>query len=88
MAERLAGEIRSMNTAISDSRLDHRADVGAFEGTWSQLLAGMNGTMAAFAGLHPKKPRWGGWRRWWRRASLLRRSFSAIPAWKSLWAHA
>jgi signal transduction histidine kinase len=44
-----------MNTAISDSRLDHRADVGAFEGTWSQLLAGMNDTMAAFAGLHSKE---------------------------------
>jgi signal transduction histidine kinase len=54
-AERFAGANRSMNTAISDSRLDHRADVGAFEGTWSQLLAGMNDTMAAFAGLHSQE---------------------------------
>jgi hypothetical protein len=54
-AERLAEEIRSMNTAIGDSRLDHRADVGAFGGTWSQLLAGMNDTMAAFAELHSKE---------------------------------
>jgi signal transduction histidine kinase/HAMP domain-containing protein len=53
--ERLAGEIRSMNTAISESRLDHRADVGAFQGTWSRLLAGMNDTMAAFGGLHSRE---------------------------------
>jgi signal transduction histidine kinase len=42
-------EIRATNAAISDNRLDHRADVGAFEGTWAQLLAGMNDTTAAFA---------------------------------------
>ena len=48
-AERLAGEIRATNAAIGASRLDHRADVGAFEGTWAQLLAGMNDTIAAFA---------------------------------------
>ena len=48
-AERLVGEIRATNVAISDNRLDHRADVGAFEGTWAQLLAGMNDTIAAFA---------------------------------------
>ncbi|WP_329353621.1 PAS domain S-box protein [Streptomyces sp. NBC_01261] len=47
--ERLAGEINTMNTAIDDNRLGHRADVAAFEGTWAQLLGGMNGTMAAFA---------------------------------------
>ena len=51
-AERLVGEIRATNAAISDNRLDHRADVGAFEGTWAQLLAGMNDTTAAFARLH------------------------------------
>jgi signal transduction histidine kinase len=50
--ERLAGEIRATNAAIGASRLDHRADVGAFEGTWAQLLAGMNDTIAAFARLH------------------------------------
>ena len=48
-AERLVGEIRATNAAISDNRLDHRADVGAFEGTWAHLLAGMNDTIAAFA---------------------------------------
>ena len=48
-AERLAGEIRATNAAIGASRLDHRADVGAFEGTWAHLLAGMNDTIAAFA---------------------------------------
>jgi signal transduction histidine kinase len=48
-AERLVGEIRATNAAISDNRLDHRADVGAFEGTWAQLMAGMNDTIAAFA---------------------------------------
>ncbi|MER6205244.1 nitrate- and nitrite sensing domain-containing protein [Streptomyces sp. NPDC001642] len=46
---RLAGEINTMNTAIDDNRLGHRADVAAFEGTWAQLLGGMNGTMASFA---------------------------------------
>jgi len=51
-AERLVGEIRATNAAISDNRLDHRADVGAFEGTWAHLLAGMNDTTTAFARLH------------------------------------
>ena len=51
-AERLVGEIRATNAAISDNRLDHRADVGAFEGTWAHLLAGMNDTTSAFARLH------------------------------------
>jgi signal transduction histidine kinase len=48
-AERLAAEIRATNAAIGASQLDHRADVGAFEGTWAHLLAGMNDTIAAFA---------------------------------------
>ena len=48
-AERLVGEIRATNAAISDNRLDYRADVAAFEGTWAHLLAGMNDTIAAFA---------------------------------------
>ena len=47
--ERLAAEIRAMNAAITRNRLDHRADVAALQGTWSQLLGGMNETMAAFA---------------------------------------
>jgi PAS domain S-box-containing protein len=50
-AERLAEEIRAINVAVEDNRLDHRADVGAFEGRWAELMADMNGTMAAFAGL-------------------------------------
>jgi len=56
-AERLVGEIRATNAAISDNRLDHRADVSAFEGTWAQLLAGMNDTTAAFATLHRRRRR-------------------------------
>jgi signal transduction histidine kinase len=54
-AERMAREIRLMNTAIRESRLEHRAEPGAFEGTWSQLLAGMNGTIEAFAALHSQE---------------------------------
>jgi signal transduction histidine kinase len=54
-AERLVGEIRATNTAISDSRLDHRADAGAFEGIWAQLLGGMNDTTEAFARLHRRR---------------------------------
>ena len=55
--ERLAAEIRSMNTAIDENRLGHRADVGAFHGTWAQLLGGMNGTMASFAAAHSRRKR-------------------------------
>ncbi|KUN19100.1 histidine kinase [Streptomyces antibioticus] len=53
--ERLAGEIRAMNTAIDHHRPDHRADVAAFQGTWAQLLDGMNATMASFAAVHGKR---------------------------------
>ncbi|MET7475789.1 nitrate- and nitrite sensing domain-containing protein [Streptomyces sp. NPDC005648] len=53
--ERLAAEIRSMNTAIDDNRLGHRADVDSFAGTWAQLLDGMNGTMASFAAAHGRR---------------------------------
>ncbi|WTX20113.1 PAS domain S-box protein [Streptomyces sp. NBC_00005] len=53
--ERLAAEIRSMNTAIDDNRLEHRADVASFDGTWAQLLGGMNGTMASFAAAHGRR---------------------------------
>jgi PAS domain S-box-containing protein len=56
-AERLAAEIRSMNAAISNNQLDHQADAGMFEGTWAQLLAGMNDTMAAFATVHSRRRR-------------------------------
>jgi PAS domain S-box-containing protein len=54
-SERLAAEISAMNAAITRNRLDHRADVGALEGTWSQLLGGMNETMAAFADLQGRR---------------------------------
>ncbi|MDT7841240.1 PAS domain S-box protein [Streptomyces justiciae] len=53
--ERLAGEIRAMTTAIDHNHLDHRADVAAFDGTWAQLLDGMNGTMASFAAAHGRR---------------------------------
>ncbi|MET7573067.1 nitrate- and nitrite sensing domain-containing protein [Streptomyces sp. NPDC005492] len=53
--ERLAAEINTMNTAIDDNRLGHRADVASFEGTWAQLLGGMNGTMASFAAAHGRR---------------------------------
>ncbi|MEW2410092.1 PAS domain S-box protein [Streptomyces griseoviridis] len=49
MTERLAAEIRSMNSAVDDNRLEHRVDVTGFDGTWAQLLGGMNATMASFA---------------------------------------
>ena len=54
-SERLAAEIRAMNAAITQDRLEHRADVAALDGTWSQLLAGMNETMAAFAELQGRR---------------------------------
>ncbi|WP_374208427.1 nitrate- and nitrite sensing domain-containing protein [Streptomyces lincolnensis] len=53
--ERLAGEIRAMNKAIDDNRLEHRADVASFDGTWAQLLGGMNGTMASFSAAHGRR---------------------------------
>ncbi|MDV9168774.1 PAS domain S-box protein [Streptomyces sp. W16] len=53
--ERLAAEISTMNAAIDDNRLGHRADVVAFQGTWAQLLGGMNGTMASFAAAHGRR---------------------------------
>jgi PAS domain S-box-containing protein len=54
---RLAGEIRATTAAISENRLDHRADVAAFEGTWAQLLTGLNDTTAEFARLHGGRQR-------------------------------
>ena len=55
--ERLAEEIREMTAAVRHNRLEHRADIAAFEGTWSQLLAGLNDTMAAFAELEGRRER-------------------------------
>jgi len=53
--ERLAEEIRGMNMAVDDGRLDHRADVAAFDGTWAELMGGINGTMAAFDQLQGRR---------------------------------
>jgi PAS domain S-box-containing protein len=55
--DRLAEEIREMTSAVRHNRLEHRADIAAFEGTWSQLLAGLNDTMAAFAELEGRRER-------------------------------
>jgi PAS domain S-box-containing protein len=54
-AERLVEEIRAKNRAVRENRLEHRADVGGLEGVWSQLLVGMNDTMAAFAELQGRR---------------------------------
>ncbi|WP_329262453.1 nitrate- and nitrite sensing domain-containing protein [Streptomyces pseudovenezuelae] len=53
--ERLAAEIRAMNAAIDHNHLEHRADEASFEGTWRQLLGGMNDTMASFAAAHGRR---------------------------------
>ena len=55
--ERLAEEIREMTAAVRHNRLGHRADIAALEGTWSQLLAGLNDTMAAFAEVEGRRER-------------------------------
>ena len=55
--ERLAKEIREMTAAVRHNRLEHRADVAALEGAWSQLLAGLNDNMAAFAELEGRRER-------------------------------
>ena len=55
--ERLAKEIREMTAAVRHNQLGHRADLAALEGTWSQLLAGLNDTMAAFAEVEGRRER-------------------------------
>jgi PAS domain-containing protein len=55
--ERLAEEIREMTAAVRHNRLEHRVDIAAFEGTWSQLMTGLNDTMAAFAELEGRRER-------------------------------
>jgi PAS domain S-box-containing protein len=55
--ESVATEIRETTAAVRHNRLDHRADIAALEGTWSQLLAGLNDTMAAFAELEGRRER-------------------------------
>jgi len=56
-ADRVAREISEMNVAIGDNRLDHRADVTAFEGAWAQLLSGTNDTIATFSDVHHRRLR-------------------------------
>jgi PAS domain S-box-containing protein len=56
-AERFAQEIRAMNVAIEHNRLEHRADVRVFDGTWARLLGGVNATMEAVAGLQSRRRR-------------------------------
>jgi PAS domain S-box-containing protein len=55
--ERLAEEIRAMNVAVEENRLDHRADIAAFEGRWAEVMSGMNDTMGAFAQLQGRRER-------------------------------
>ena len=54
-AQRLVDEIRAKNQAVRDNRLEHRADIGGLEGVWSQLVAGMNDTMASFTELQERR---------------------------------
>jgi PAS domain S-box-containing protein len=54
-AERLAEEIRAINLAVENSRLEHRADVAAFDGRWAVLMHGINHTMSAFAELQGRR---------------------------------
>ena len=54
-ADRLAEQVRAMNVAVKDNRLDHRADVAAFDGRWAELLGGVNDTLGAFAELQARR---------------------------------
>ena len=54
-AERLVDEIRAENRAVTENRLEHRADVSGLDGVWAQLLGGMNETMASFAELQERR---------------------------------
>ena len=54
-ADRLVDEIDAKNRAVRENRLEHRADVAGLDGVWSQLLAGMNDTMAAFGELQERR---------------------------------
>jgi methyl-accepting chemotaxis protein len=48
-AERLVEEIRAMNAAVEDNRLDQRADVAAFQGGWAELRANPSETLPHIA---------------------------------------
>jgi PAS domain S-box-containing protein len=54
-AKRLVDEIRAKNRAVRENRLEHRADLSGLEGVWSQLMGGMNETMASFAELQGRR---------------------------------
>ena len=54
-AARLVEEMRAKNRAVRENRLDHRADVSGLDGVWSQLVAGMNDTMASFVELQERR---------------------------------
>jgi PAS domain S-box-containing protein len=54
-AERLVEEIQASNRAVGENQLDHRSDPGGLEGVWSQVLAGVNDTMASFAQLQAQR---------------------------------
>ncbi|MBV9335887.1 MAG: nitrate- and nitrite sensing domain-containing protein, partial [Solirubrobacterales bacterium] len=54
-AARLVDEIRAKNQAVRENRLEHRGNLAGLEGVWSQLVAGMNDTMAAFAELQGRR---------------------------------
>ena len=54
-AARLVEEIRAKNRAVRENRLDHRADVTGLDGVWSQLVGGMNETMASFGALQERR---------------------------------
>jgi PAS domain S-box-containing protein len=55
--ECLADEIRQMTAAVRHNELGHRADAAALEGAWSQLLVGLNDTMAAFEEVEGRRER-------------------------------
>ena len=54
-AQRLVEEIRAKNHAVRENQLDHRADMSGLDGVWSQLVGGMNDTMASFAALQEQR---------------------------------
>ena len=56
-AAHLADEVRAMNDAVKENRLDYRAEAGPSAGAWAQLLAGMNDTIAAFVELQDHRQR-------------------------------
>lgn len=56
-AAKLIDEIRAKNRAVRENRLEHRVDASGLEGVWSQLVAGLNDTMAAIEELQARRQR-------------------------------